>query len=187
MKKIIAVLLAVVLIAGGLGGFACAQGDEYGPMPEQKLVGMGFYGTEPFGDGTMVFTPMFVFSNLDDASEITINRISIFAENGEVWYEGPLLHWRDQTLWTEPMEPHETRFVQAFPPSMPMLPDLTGPLNAITIEISWSSIEEGLALTGWQQCGFQRFDAEENLIDLQAVLEIQMVNMEQKLTPEKAK
>ena len=179
-KSIIGVLLAVVLVAGGLGGIACAQANKYEPMPEQKLVGMGFYGTEPFGDETLVFTPMSVFTNPDCVSEITIDRISIFAEDGEVMYEGPLLHPDGKTPWTEPMGTHETRFIIAFPPGMPMLPDLTMPLNAITIEIFWSSTEEGLPLTGWQQCGCRRFDAEGNLIDLGVIWEIQMVNMEQK-------
>ena len=187
MKKIIAVVLAVVLVAGGLGAVACATANEYEPMPKQKLVGMGFYGTEPFGDETLVFTPMPVFTNPDCVSEITIDRISIFAEDGEVMYEGPLLHPDGETPWTEPMEPHETRFIIAFPPGMPMLPDLTMPLNAITIEIFWSRAEEGLPLTGWQHCGCRRFDAEGNLIDLGVIWEIQMVNMEQVLVPEKPK
>jgi len=142
MKKIIAIVLVVVLVAGGLGGFACARATEYEPMPEQKLVGMGFYGTEPFADGTLVFRPMFVFTNPNSDSEITIDRI-------------------------------------AFPPGMPMLPDLTGPLNAITIEIFWSSTEEdSLPLTGWQYSGCLRFDAEGNMIDLGTMLETHMSNME---------
>ncbi len=179
MKKIIAIVLVVVLVAGGLGGVACARATEYELMPEQKLVGMGFYGTEPFADGTLVFRPMFVFTNPNSDSEITIDRISIFGEGGEVWYEGPLLDRDGKTLWTDPMETHETRFIIAFPPGMPMLPDLTGPLNAITIEIFWSSTEEdSLPLTGWQYSGCLRFDAEGNMIDLGTMLETHMSNME---------
>jgi len=177
-RSIIGVLLAVVLVAGGLGGVACGQANKYEPIPEQKLLGMGFYGTEPFDEGTVLFRPMFVFTNPDSVSKITIDHISIFAEDGEVMYEGPLLHSDGRTPWTEPMEPHETRFVIAFPEGMPMLPDLTMPLNAITVEILWSSIDEGLPLTGWQQSGCLRFDAEGNLVDAGAVWETQMVNME---------
>ncbi len=180
MKRLmITILLTVLLVVCGLGSTACAQANRYDAMFEQKLVGMGFYGTEPFGDRTLLFRPSFVFTNPDGVSKISIERISIFAENGEVWYDGPLLHCSDgKTLWTDPMEPHETRFINAFPECMPMLPDLTIPLNAITIEIVWSSIEEGLALTGWQQSGCLNYDAEGNLIDFQAVWETQMVNME---------
>ena len=180
-KLIIGVLLAVLLVAGGLGGVACTPANEYELTPEHKLVGMGFYGTEPFGDETLVFTPTFAFMNPDSVSKITIEHISIFGENGEVWYEGTLLHWREKTPWTEPMQPHETRFFHAFPPVMPMLPDLTGPLNAIAVEIFWSwTDEEGLPLTGYHHSGCRRFDAEGNLIDLGFVLEMHMVNMEHK-------
>jgi len=179
-KRIIAVVLAVVLVTGGLGGISCAQTNEYEPVPEQKLVGIGWYGTEPFAGGSLVFRPAFAFTNPNSVSKITIDRISIFAENGEVWYEGPLLYPDGKTPWTEPMEPHESRFFFAFPPSMPMLPDLTGPLNAITVESFWSwTEEEGLPLIGYHHSAFLRFDAEGNMIDVQFVLDLLMVNMEQ--------
>ena len=182
MKKLIAVVLAVVLVAGGLGGLAYAQTNGHEPMTGQKLVGYGFYGThdlEELDDATYDLHTMFTFTNPDGVSEISIERISIYAEDGKVMYEGPLLHPDGKTPWTEPMEPHETRFVIAFPPGIPMLPDLTMPLNAIIIEIFWSwTEEEGLPLTGWQQSGCLRSDAEGNLIDVGVVWEAQMVNME---------
>ena len=44
MKKIAFLVLAVVLIAGAVGGFAYAQGDTtHQPMTGQKLVGWGLY------------------------------------------------------------------------------------------------------------------------------------------------
>lgn len=45
MKKIIAVVLATVLVAGGLGSFAYAQGT-YEPMKGEKLIGIGSLGSK---------------------------------------------------------------------------------------------------------------------------------------------
>ena len=186
MKKlIIAVVLAVVLIAGGLGGFVYATNNSHEPMTGQKLVGYGFYGEfylEELGE-TIQLHSMFVFTNPDGVSEITIDRVFIYRVDGEVLYDGPIIgqvpfKW---TPYTEPMKPHEIRAVELH--DYIGLQDLIMPM---TVEIFWSGAKEGLPLTGWARTGNTIFDDAGNLVEL-STTESQMVNMEQTLTPEKVK
>ena len=171
MKKLIIVLLAVVLVAGGLGGFVYAKDNS---LTGQKLVGYGFYDEhylEELG-GTLHLHTLFVFTNPDGVSEITIDRVSIFAFDGTVLEEWVPVG-EDAIL-----EPHEVGGVE--------LHDHIGFqdfLMPVTVEIFWTaSDEKGLPLIGWAQTGHSLFDEDENLIQGSAT-ETQMVNMEQVLKP----
>ena len=52
-KRIIGIALAVVLVAGGLGGLAYAQVNGHQPMTGQKLVGVGQLGHVDYDWGWM--------------------------------------------------------------------------------------------------------------------------------------
>ena len=110
----------------------------------------------------------------------------MFAYDGTVVYEGPLLHWREETPWTEPMKPHETReseleqYVSDFE-----WPSESEEWMLFTIEISWSGVEGGLPLTGWVSTAIIKRDAATNaLIDIELAGVTEMVNMEQELQSE---
>lgn len=175
-KVIIAILLAVVLLAGGLGGFVYASNSSHEPMTGQKLVGYGFFGEHYIAElgGTLHSHTMFVFTNPDGVSEITIDRVSIFAFDGTVLYEGPLKPWPEERI----MMPHEVDAVELHDYIEPQ--DLLMP---VTVEIFWTcSHKKGLPLTGWTQTGYSLFD-DGNLVEA-SVGENQMVNMAQALEPE---
>ena len=117
MKKVIFIVLASVLIVGGLGGFVYAQG-EHEPMTGLKLVGMGRLGTELQIGGKAIYLTRFAFNNPDCVSEITLRQISIFDPAGSVIYEGDLLKQTvedgevvNSTVWMSPMAPHECRSI----------------------------------------------------------------------------
>ena len=214
-KTIIAVVLAVVLLAGGLGGFAYAQSNSHVPMTGQKLVGYGRLGLQP--DGMWLSGSWFNITNPDCVSEITIERISLIRRDGTVIYEGPLLRLvRDENgeveyeiPITESMKPHQIwgglalgRFMKDPEASNPdrwlrveETRNLT--LNHYTLEIFWSwSDKKGLPLIGWASETKRAADpALLGLVTEESELwkletshsRIPMVNMEQKLTLEKAK
>jgi len=173
MKRIFTVLLAVVLVAGGLGGFVYAKDNS---LTGQKLVGYGFYDEhylQAIGR-TLHLHTLFVFTNPDSVSEITINRVFIFA------FDGTVLEWWVPVGDDAILEPHEVSGVE-LQNHIPFQ-DLLMP---VTVEIFWTaSDEKGLPLIGWAQTGHSLFDEAENLIQGSAT-ETQMVNMEQKLTPRK--
>ena len=184
MRKIIAVLLVAMLVVGGLGGFAYAQGTHE-PMTGQKLVGMGAYA-EWEDDGIHKrCTTTLILTNPDGVSEITIDRISVFAYDGRLVYEGPFLKWREEIPWDEPMQPHETResdldqYVSGFE-----WPSESEVWMNFTVEISWTKSHwRGLPLTGWVGGAIIRRDSEGHLIELELAGATQMVHMEQKLKP----
>ena len=156
----------------------CYGQDTHVPMTGQKLVGYGFFGgqyVEEFG-GTVQAHTLFVFTNPDCVSEITIDRVSIFAFDGTVLYEDPLkvLKPGDE----DPnLEPHEVDAVE--------LHDYIDPqdsLMPVTVEIFWTGAKKGLPLTGWTQTAYSIFDGDENLLEV-CVGENPMVNVEQKLKP----
>ncbi|MBA7648624.1 hypothetical protein ES703_56412 [subsurface metagenome] len=112
MKKIIAIVLAVMLVAGGLGGFVYANSSSHQPMTGEKLVGTGRLGLQP--NGEWLSGSWFLFTNPDCVGKITIERISIIRGDGTVIYEGPLLELVrngdgevvDRIPITTPMKPH---------------------------------------------------------------------------------
>ena len=174
-RRTIAILLAAVLVAGGLGGFAYANNNLHEPMTGQKLVGYGFYGEHYIAElgGTLQLHTMFVFTNPDCVSKITIDRVFIFA------YDGTILHEMAPSGDDASLEPHEVDGVELHD-----YIDLQDLLMPVTVEIFWTcSHKNGLPLTGWTQTGYYTVD-DENLVE-GSVGETQMVNMNQVLTPVK--
>ena len=189
MKKIIAVFLAVVLIAGGLGGLVYASNNSLEPMTGQKLVGQGICGRQPLPDPETyeTFNTMFIFTNPDCVSEITIDRISIFDYDGTVIYDSARDGWiEDEVTWTKPMKSHELRGIELseYLPSSEEEEFYT----FCTVEVFWTkSHKEGLPLTGWASTGIVRRNTEGGILGFESMAETQMVNMEQVLKPEKPK
>jgi len=114
MKKIIAIVLAVMLVAGGLGGFVYANSSSHQPMTGEKLVGTGRLGLQP--DGEWLSFSWFVFTNPDCVGQIRIRKISLIRKDGTVIYEGPLLKLvRDESgevveeIPITKLKPHEIR------------------------------------------------------------------------------
>lgn len=159
------------------------------PMTRGKLVGQGSYA-EWEDDGIhKLLNAGFILTNPDCVSEITVDRISVFAYDGRLVYEGPLLKWREGIPWDEPMEPHETRqsdldqYVSGFE-----WPSESEVWMHFSVEISWTkSHSRGLPLTGSVGSMIIRRDSEGHLIELELAGSTEMVNVEQVLTPEKAK
>jgi len=119
MKKIIAVALAVVLVAGGLGGFAYANSSSHEPLTGQKLVATSQFGSVHAYGGLVTYEALFTFTNPDCVGEITIEQISIIRGDGAVIYEGPFRRQTmeggevvDSTPVTLPMKPHEVWMVK---------------------------------------------------------------------------
>lgn len=154
---------------------------------QQKLVGQGAYVDVLMPNGTIYdMGTSFTFTNPGCVGEITIDRISIFRFDGRVVYEGPLLKWREEIPWTEPMKPHETRsseleqYVSGFewPPEAPDV------WMNFTVEIFWSGAKEGLPLTGWVSGAIIKRDSAGHLIEIELAGTSQMLNMEQALESE---
>ncbi len=180
MKRIIAIVLALVLLAtGGLAGFVYAQVNGHEPMTGQKLVGWGAYAGDYYPDGgppRFNQNTIFLITNPDGVSEITIERISIIQGDETLIYEGPLLH-PNGTLWTEPMTPHEIRNINFGT----YVPDRTVRPGLYTLEIFWAgSHKNGLPLIGKQVTSYHRWDEAGSIIDSHQYA-VPMVNMEQKL------
>ena len=189
MKKIIiAVVLAVVLVAGGLGGFVYAT-NGHAPMTGQKLVGFG----SCMVDGDIYFEGLFAFTNPDCVSEITIKQLSIIKDDGTVIHEGKLLD-REGNPLPQTLGPHEVGFI--------VLGDYVAryyglepwalrdfPRGGYAVEIFWTkSHKNGLPLTGSSITNTLELEEGTNVIIGQAAgWSNEMVNMEQKLTPEKPK
>jgi len=197
MKKVIGIMLAVVLLASGFGGFAYAQ-SQHEPMTGQKLVGCGTHGTVDIVGAHVFFTTYFHFTNPDCVSEITIKRISIIRRDGMVIYEGPLLRQEVEGIevfesipWMEPMKPHEMRriFVQYYfaDPDDPkhdwMNRDEANalPLSQYTVEIFWTkNHRSGLPLIGLsEEMKFKRLSGDGEYME--SGYRTQMVNMRQRL------
>ena len=157
-----------------------------------KLIGQGSYAEWEMGGTYNYLKSGFNFTNPDCVSEITIDRVSIFDIHGDVVYEDPLL-WltrEDDELeaeeWTEPMKPHETRFIELgeyiewvkWEPA-PAEHDIEGMLYTVEIFWTWTD-KKGLPLTGWALTAYALFDNEGNLVEV-STTETQMVNMEQEL------
>ncbi len=155
------------------------------PMTRGKLVGQGSYA-EWEDDGIhKLLNAGFILTNPDGVSEITVDRISVFAYDGRLVYEGPFLKWREEIPWDEPMKPHETRqsdldqYVSGFE-----WPSESEVWMNFTIEIFWTkSHSEGLPLIGSVGSMIIRRDSDGHLIELELAGTTQMINVEQKLKP----
>ena len=124
-----------------------------------------------------------ILTNPDCVSEITIDRISVFAYDGRLVYEGPFLKWREEIPWDEPLKPHETRqsdlnqYLSGFE-----WPSESEVWMNFTVEIYWTKSHwGGLPLTGLVGSAIIRRDSMGNLIELELAGSTQMVNIEQKL------
>ena len=151
----------------------------------QKLVGLGSYVPSFEMEGAHCnLNSGFILTNPNCISDITIERVCVFAYDGTVVYEGPFLHWREETPWLEPMKPHETReselaqYVSDFE-----WPSESEEWMMFTVEIFWTT-KGGLPLTGWVSTAIIKRDAEGHLIELELAGMTQMVNMEQVLDSE---
>lgn len=183
MKKIIAVLLALVLlVVGGLGGIAYAQDNSHEPMTGEKLVGLGPCGIAP----GMLFYTNFALTNPDCVSAIAIERLSVIGADGTVIYEGPPLIGMQGEELTTPLEPHQSVDIQ--------LPYYVvgGSANPIdwpdamiyTVEVFWTGTKSGLPLTGWTAIYTIAIDDAGNIVEgLSTASSSQMVNIDQKLKP----
>ena len=185
-KKIIAIILAVVLVVSGFGGLAYAI-NGHASMTGQKLVGQGacVEWTYPGETDVNHLDTGFFLTNPDCVSEITIERIFVFAFDGTVEYEGPLrVKVNDERdIYTGPLKPHETLQTSL---SYYDLPEITYEVEMwYTVEVFWRwTDKEGLPLTGWAASWNVVRDAGGEAIDIIMWGTTQMVNMEQELEPE---
>ena len=190
MKRIITILLALVLlVTGGLSGFAYAQVNGHQPMTGQKLVGYG----PCMVDADIYFEGVFYFTNPDCVSEITIEQVSIIKEDGTVIHEGELLD-REGNPLSQTLGPHEAGAI--------VLSDYVAryyglgrwdyrdfPRGGYTVEIFWTvSHKQGLPLIGSSITNTLELEEGTNkIIDAKTAWETEMVNVKQVLTPEKTK
>lgn len=175
MKKGTALTLcAIVLLATMVAGGVYAVGDHQ-PMKGDKLIGAGFEGTfELPGTPAMPVQTRYAryrITNPNCLDDITIEQVSIIRSDGTVMYEGPFMEtlpfvspssplgWDvERQVKTEPMKPHESRFI--FPQFL-MTDSITGewvhpilvamgPMSIYTVEIKWTT-KGKYPLIGWQQ------------------------------------
>ena len=148
---------------------------------QQKLVGQGSHAEWSYPGETDVnyLSTGFIVTNPDGVSEITIDRISVFAFDGTVIYEGLLRvkvneHWE---VYTGPLKPHE---IVGTDLKYYDLPELTREVEMqYTVEIFWTwTDKEGLPLIGWASSFTIVRDAEGLNIDIIMHGGTQMVNME---------
>ena len=192
MKKIVFLVIAVVLIAAAVGGFAYAQSQNaHQPMVGQKLVGWGPLGQDigPGDTPNRLNYGRLLITNPDCVSEITIDRISIMAGNATVIYEGELLlpDGSEKTI----LKPHETAVIDLasyfilkgiiHDPndllSYPMPPE------TCTVEVSWAGSKGGLPLTGWAWMATATYDDNGSIIESVSTSALsQMINMTQLVT-----
>lgn len=153
----------------------------------QKLVGQGtcVEWTYPGETDVNHVDTGFFLTNPDGVSEITIERISVFAYDGTVVYEGPLRVKVDHEweVYTRPLKPHETLQTSL---SYYDLPELELEVEMwYTVEVFWTwTDKEGLPLTGWAGSMNVVRDAGGEAIDIIMWGTTQMVNMEQALDSE---
>jgi branched-chain amino acid transport system substrate-binding protein len=161
VKRIIAILLVVVFIAAGLGGSAYAQSSGHEPMTGQKLIGTADMGKIDSGQVRRVFLPNLRIFNPDCFADITVERMFIIAEDGDVLYDGPFLRTPTSApggppeVMTRPLKPHEAWecFLPACIPDgeggwLPVNQVLNHPRTICTVEIFWSGAGNGCPLVG---------------------------------------
>jgi len=187
MKRIIAVLLLIALVGGGLGGLAYAQVNGHEPMTGHKLYAMGSMGTYPSG---LQVDLAVSFTNPDCVSDITIERVSIIRDDGEVMFEGKLSELPASPPYVDVLEPHQVAGIMvAF-----YIPDGSGgwlsyeealalPPRSYIVEIFYSvSQDGGLPLTGERHTAMRSLGE----VDPSCFVTVPMVNIEQVLEAEKA-
>ena len=194
MKRIIAIVLAAVLVVAGLGGFAYAQVNGHQPMAGQKLVGWGAVGMSSPSKVSILATD-FNLTNPDCVNEITVDRISVFKADGTVIYEGPLIVGMLGEELTAPLAPHQTVdifllyyvlvFEYGIDPTQPADPEDWPESAYYTVETFWTGTKGGLPLTGVTWMVTLDRDEGGNYSSASTMAMGQMVNMTQTLSKHK--
>jgi len=164
-------------------------------MTGQKLVGWGGCAEWSSPDEPYLVSHLstgFFVENPDAVSEIAIDRVCIFASDGELLYEDPLRvkvdgEWEE---YTGPLKPHEKLLTGLEYYELPPPKSEAEILCAYTVEIFWSwTDKEGLPLTGWATTlnVVRKATDPYDVVDIMVWRTTQMVNMEQVLKPEKPK
>jgi hypothetical protein len=161
VKKLIVIVLAMVLVAAGLGGFAYAQVNGHEPMTGQKLVGHVVVGKIDLGEVHTAYHGAVTLVNPDCVAEITIERMFIIDEEGSVVYDGPFLRSLTDNplsppeIMERPMRPHEVWecFLFSCIPDgeggwLPFYEVLDSPRTIYKVEIFWSGHKKGCPLSG---------------------------------------
>jgi len=186
MKRIVFLAMAIVLIAGTIGGFAYAQSQNtHQPIVGQKLVGWGLFGDAPGAVPGTIFNTIFILTNPDCVNQITIDRISVIAGNGTVIYEGVPLDFNGDQIDTL-LGPHESISTELSDYYLPLPPDLREfPLGGLhTVEVSWTGAKGGLLLTGWSYALTATYDSDtgEIIENISTAAQTQMIVMTQSAT-----
>lgn len=134
-RKAILVVLAIVLVLGGIGGgIAYAIDNGHQPNYGNKLVGIGSYGfSEDPIKGTFEFGAHFGITNPDCVHSIKITRIALLDSAGDVvWEESPID--LPEPL-PEYLSPHQSVKISLQP-----APGAGEPaLDTYTVEIAWKA------------------------------------------------
>lgn len=165
MKKLIGIVLAVVLVAGGLGGFAYANNNSHEAATGQKLIGTGVVGKAETAGSIFYNHVTFRITNPDCVEDITITQMSIISGNGTAIYEGPCVRTVPDgdgemvpVVMDRPMEPHEVwtiALVWCMPDGdggwLDRVTAVTQPAHSYTLELAWEAKGSCCPLTGWQE------------------------------------
>ena len=158
---------------------------------QQKLVGWGGCAEYSYPGETDVnhLETGFFVENPDCVSEIAIDRVCIFASDGDLLYEGPLRVEADDEweVYTGPLKPHEKLLTGLDYYELPPPKSEAEILCAYTVEIFWTWTDKrGLPLTGWATTLNVVRKATEpyDVVDIMVWRTTQMVNMEQALDSE---
>jgi hypothetical protein len=187
MKRIVFLVIAVVLIAGAVGGFAYAQSQPaHEPVMGQKLIGCGALSVFYEVDQDTLGYSRFLITNPDCIGNATNIQICIISDNGTV-YEGKLI-----SPLTEPTEvtwlgPHQCGVIDLISCVYTGTNLLELQAAAYTVEVTWTGAKGALPLIGWSWFGTATFQMDANnqpfLHENQTTSALtQMVNMTQVLT-----
>ncbi len=186
-KTVFLIVIALVLIAGAVGGFAYAQSQPaHEPVLGQKLVGCGGLSVFYEVDQDTLQYSRFLITNPDCIGNATNIQICIISDNGTV-YEGKLI-----SPLTEPTEvtwlgPHQSGVIDLVSCVYTGTNLLELQAAAYTVEVTWTGAKGALPLIGWSWFGTATFLRDENnqpvLHENQTTSALtQMVNMTQVLT-----
>jgi len=188
MKRIVFLVIALVLIAGAVGGYSYAQSQPaHEPVLGQKLIGCGGLSVFYEVDHDTLQYSRFLITNPDCIGNATNIQICIISDNGTV-YEGKLISPLTSPLEVTALGPHQSGVVDLI---MCVVPEGTNLLElqaaAYTVEVTWTGAKGALPLIGWSWFGTATFLRDENnqpvLQENQTTSALtQMVNMTQVLS-----
>jgi len=143
MKKIILVLVMALLITVGISGYSYAQTATHQPIAGSKIVGFARIG------GTMTFysMPEYIFTNPNCTNTITINRISILNEKGELVADLT----KDSTpsdYFIGDLGPHQVGFVELGKVITELNLGMPSYPSVYTVEVSYKAKGKSLPLQG---------------------------------------